>query len=130
LLGPLLLATPGLAGRPGHLSAASGEVRLGDRLYVVADDEPAIAVFELERKPLAAVAEAGESTYLDGEGVGSALGLLGADGVPMMEPLVGPYKIEGVSVAAARPDGVEVMLVADADDPSHPAPLPAASLSL
>ncbi len=33
--------------RPAHLSAASGLVRIGQRLYVVADDENALAVFDL-----------------------------------------------------------------------------------
>lgn len=33
--------------QPGHLSAASGLVRIGQRLYVVADDENALAVFDL-----------------------------------------------------------------------------------
>jgi hypothetical protein len=73
-----------------------------------------------------AVAEAGESTYLDGECVGAALGVLSAGGVERLEPLVEPYKIEGVSV----PGGEELMLVADADDPAAPAPLLAASLPL
>jgi hypothetical protein len=45
-LGPLLL-DPGShpRGQP-HLSAASGLVRMGDRLYVVADDEHHLAVFD------------------------------------------------------------------------------------
>jgi hypothetical protein len=275
-----------LAGPPGHLSAASGLVRLGDRLYVVADDEPAMAVFDIERRPLTgellpldeaelpsdhaerkaakpdleslclltddvlltlgsgaterrergwllplggepsevslgglyaglreeladlniegaavahgrlwlaqrgngrdgenalieldldevltglgeqraidpaalrtvsryelgevdgvpltfsdlcplpdgrlvfcAVAEAGESTYLDGECVGAALGILDAGRVARLEPLAEPYKIEGVSVASGR----DLLLVADADDRAAPAPLLAASLAL
>ena len=41
----LTLAAPSRAGRPAHVSAASGLVRAGDRLYVVADDENHLAVF-------------------------------------------------------------------------------------
>ena len=281
-----MLATPEGAGRPGHLSAASGVVRVGDRIYVVADDEPAVGVFDLERRPLvgelipleptemprdhaerkavkpdleslcllpdgtlftlgsgaterrergwllppdgepaevslgdlyatlradladlniegaavarerlwlaqrengrdgenalieldldealaglreqravdpsairglsrhelgdvegvpltfsdlcpvpdgrllfAAVAEAGESTYHDGECLGAALGMLDAGGVRRLERLAEPYKVEGVSVAS----GLDLLLVADADDPATAAPLLAASLPL
>jgi hypothetical protein len=281
LIGPLLLAAD-----PGHLSAASGAVRLGDKLYVVADDEPAIAVYDLDRQPLVgdlipldetelpadhaerkaakpdleslcllpdgtlftlgsgatdrrergwllppdgepcevslsrlhaalrkeladlniegaavargrlwlaqrgngkegenalieldldrtlaglgehraidpaavlgitrhelgeadgveltfsdlcplpdgrllfcAVAEAGESTYLDGECVGAALGVLDDGGISRLDPLAESYKIEGVSVAS----GSDLLLVADGDDRETPAPLLAASLSL
>ncbi|MBC7983294.1 MAG: hypothetical protein H7Y02_05495 [Candidatus Obscuribacterales bacterium] len=39
------LRTPPQAGRPAHLSAASGLVRAGDFLYVVADDENHLGVF-------------------------------------------------------------------------------------
>jgi hypothetical protein len=74
----------------------------------------------------AAVAEAGESTYHDGECVGAAVGLLEERGVRMLEPLAEPHKVEGVSVAA----GLDLLLVADADDPAVPAPLLAASLAL
>jgi hypothetical protein len=41
-----LSSEPGVEG-PGHLSAASGLVRIGQRLYVVADDENSLAVFDL-----------------------------------------------------------------------------------
>jgi hypothetical protein len=73
-----------------------------------------------------AVAEAGESTYLDGECVGAALGLLDAGGVKRLERLAEPHKVEGVSVAA----GLDLLLVADGDDPATAAPLLAASLAL
>ena len=39
------LEAPSAPGRPAHLSAASGLVRAGDRLYVVADDEHHLGVF-------------------------------------------------------------------------------------
>jgi hypothetical protein len=74
----------------------------------------------------AAVAEAVESTYHDGECVGSALGMLDDGRVRRVERLVEPYKVEGVSVAS----GLELMLVADGDNPDEPAPLLAASLAL
>jgi hypothetical protein len=73
-----------------------------------------------------AVAEAVESTYLDGECVGAGLGLLGPGGVERLDPLAEPYKIEGISLAVDE----ELLLVADADDPATPAPLLSASLPL
>jgi hypothetical protein len=80
-----------------------------------------------DRLIFCAVAEAGESTYLDGECVGAALGVLGDGGVQALEPLAEPYKVEGVSLAGA---GGELLLVADGDDPGDAAPLLAASLAL
>jgi hypothetical protein len=74
----------------------------------------------------AAVAEAVESTYHDGECVGSALGMLDGGRVRHLERLAEPYKVEGVSVAS----GLDLLLVADGDDPGEPAPLLAASLAL
>jgi hypothetical protein len=73
-----------------------------------------------------AVAEAGESTYLDGECLGAALGMLEAGGVQSLELLTEPHKIEGVSLARQ----VDLLLVGDADDPAEPAPLLAATISL
>jgi hypothetical protein len=74
----------------------------------------------------AAVAEAGESTYHDGECVGAALGVVDAGGVRRLDSLAEPYKVEGVSVRS----GLDLLLVADADDPAVAAPLLAASLAL
>jgi hypothetical protein len=74
----------------------------------------------------AAVAEAVESTYHDGDCVGAALGVLDAGAVRHLERLAEPYKVEGVSVAG----GLDLLLVADADDPAIPAPLLAASMAL
>jgi hypothetical protein len=74
----------------------------------------------------AAVAEAVESTYHDGECVGAALGVLDSTGVRRMEPLAEPHKVEGVSVAS----GPGLLLVADPDDRAVAAPLLAASLAL
>ena len=42
----LLASQPGVAA-PLHLSAASGLVRIGNRLYVVADDENSLGIFDL-----------------------------------------------------------------------------------
>ena len=74
----------------------------------------------------AAVAEAGESTYLDGECMGAALGVLDAGGVRRLDQLAEPYKVEGVSVGSR----LDLLLVADADDPAVAAPLLAASVAL
>ena len=78
------------------------------------------------RMVFSAVAEAGVSTFLDGECVGAALGLLDAGGVSRLEPLAEPYKVEGVSAAS----GIDLLLVADADEPGRPAPLLTASFPL
>jgi hypothetical protein len=43
----LLLAHDTSGAEPGHLSAASGLARVGERLYVIADDELALGVFDL-----------------------------------------------------------------------------------
>jgi hypothetical protein len=73
-----------------------------------------------------AVAEAGESTYLDGECLGAALGVLEAGGVQSLELLTEPHKIEGVSLARQ----LDLLLVGDGDDPATPAPLLAATIPL
>jgi len=46
LVKPLLMEVPSGPGRPAHVAAASGVVRMGRFLYVVADDEVQLAVFE------------------------------------------------------------------------------------
>jgi hypothetical protein len=46
LVKPLLMEAPSGPGRPAHVAAASGVVRMGRFLYVVADDELDLAVFE------------------------------------------------------------------------------------
>lgn len=59
----------------------------------------------------------------DGGYVGSALGVMGADGaIEFLEPVDLDVKLEGMT---ARIDGDEIvfMLVTDADDPSIPSPL-------
>jgi hypothetical protein len=82
------------------------------------------------RTVFAAVAEATESTYLDGACVGSAVGVLEADlQLCSLQILERPHKIEGVD---ARIDGpnIELLLVTDADDPARPAVLYAATMSI
>lgn len=44
----LTMSAPAADGRPAYLSAASGLVRVGELLYVVADDELALGVFPAE----------------------------------------------------------------------------------
>jgi len=73
------------------------------------------------RLAYAAAAEAGGSTYEDGETTGAAIGAL-VPGRPLAEPprrTTCPHKIEGIS---RRPDGT-LLLVADPDDPDVPSPL-------
>jgi hypothetical protein len=72
-----------------------------------------------------AVAEAGASTYHDGECVGSALGVLDpARGeVALLVHLPEPRKIEGAAVTAAVAGAIELLLVEDPDDETVPAPL-------
>ena len=46
-IGTLQLDAPSHPGRPAHLAAASGLVVRGERLYVVADDEVALGIFDM-----------------------------------------------------------------------------------
>ena len=48
LLRTLTLREPSRPGRPAHISAASGLARVGEHLYIVADDENHVAVFPAE----------------------------------------------------------------------------------
>lgn len=67
-----------------------------------------------------AAAEATDSSYLDGQCLGSVLGCFSADyAVAWQRPLAPVVKVEGLAFQA---DG-RLLLVADADDPSQPAPL-------
>ena len=71
-----------------------------------------------------AVAEAALSTYEDGPCVGAAVGILGG---PLLH-LDPPLKAEGVEVAATGPEGVDLLLVVDDDDPRTPAQLVSARI--
>ena len=75
----------------------------------------------------AAAAEAGGSTYDDGAVAGSVVGLLEDDQVRAVWRVAGRDKIEGLW-AQPRGAGVDLWLVADADDPGVRAPLYAARI--
>lgn len=75
-----------------------------------------------------AVAEDVKDTYQDGPVVAASIGIIDTQGrVAFMEPLEPLLKFEGIHASLER-GGVAVLLVADADDESHPAPLLAARL--
>ena len=75
-----------------------------------------------------AVAESGDDTYHDGACAGAAVGGLDAGGgIAWMLPLDPPAKVEGIEAHPAG-DGIEVLLVADPDDPGAAAPLLQAGL--
>jgi hypothetical protein len=77
-----------------------------------------------------AVAESGEDTYRDGNCAGAAIGLLERHGeVGWLRPLDPPAKVEGIE---AHPTGreIELLMVADPDDPAAPAPLLVARVSV
>ena len=78
------------------------------------------------RLVFSAVAEDAER---DGALIGAAIGLIGPDGeVERIEPLEPTAKVEGVE-AAFGADGIDLLLVADADDPDRASPLLAARLA-
>lgn len=77
-----------------------------------------------------AVAEGGEDTYRDGVCAGAAVGMLRPDGeLGWISPLDPPAKVEGIEADRAGMD-LDLLMVADPDDPGSPAPLLAARLSL
>ncbi|EAU69797.1 hypothetical protein STIAU_1546 [Stigmatella aurantiaca DW4/3-1] len=70
-----------------------------------------------------AAAEATQNAFLDGEVVGSALGVLSPEGKPLLlKHVTAKVKLEGVAAWPA-PGGIHLLLVSDADDPSVAAPL-------
>jgi hypothetical protein len=76
-----------------------------------------------------AVAENTDNAIDDGMCVGSAIGIINADGkVARMERIEPAYKVEGV-VASLRDQHIHVQLVTDGDDASKPAWLLSAVLS-
>lgn len=75
-----------------------------------------------------AVAEASEDAYADGGCAGAAVGVVGADGrLQTLRRLAEPLKVEGID-ARLRADGIDVVMVTDADDPDQPSWLVAARL--
>ena len=82
-----------------------------------------------DRVVFSAVAEAGEDTYLDGACVAAGVGVLDASGnLAAYEPVEPIWKVEGVEAHSGDGGGIELLLVADADDPAKPSPLLAATL--
>ena len=83
------------------------------------------------RMVFAAAAEDSQSTYHDGVCTGSAVGIADASGkVLALFPLEGAAKIEGIQVEHVANGRVQVLLVADGDDPHKPAPLMRTSFPL
>ncbi len=74
-----------------------------------------------------AAAEDCPDTYHDGTVVAAALGILDAErGVECIEPMEPVLKIEGVHASLENNGDIALLLVADADDETHSAPLLAA----
>lgn len=81
------------------------------------------------RLVFAAAAEDTCDPYLDGPCAGSAVGVLSPGAaVTRIEPLETAHKIEGVHARRVG-DRIDLLLVADADDPSIKSPLLAASIA-
>ena len=73
-------------------------------------------------------AEASGKDGGDGKIVGSALGILRPDGdIEYHEPVDEVVKVEGMD-ARLGDEGVEILIVMDADDPAHPSPLLGATI--
>lgn len=71
-----------------------------------------------------AVAEGGGSTYHDGGFAGAAIGVLSPGGeLESLEALEPGYKVEGLTATQIAGGRLELLLVADADDPAKPSPL-------
>lgn len=76
-----------------------------------------------------AIAEDTTDAIADGACVGSAIGIIDAEGtVTRLHPLHEGAKVEGVHAAAVG-DRIELLLVTDADDPAIPARLLSATLT-
>ena len=75
-----------------------------------------------------AVAEAGDDTFHDGHCAGAGIGVIEPDGAlgrfAQLEPAA---KVEGVE-ASPGGEAIDLLMVADADDPGRPSPLLAARL--
>jgi hypothetical protein len=71
---------------------------------------------------VSAAAEDTPNAVDDGPVVGSALALLGDDGVlatvALPHSASGAYKVEGLAVRGTTPDGLRLLAVTDADDPA------------
>ena len=70
-----------------------------------------------------AAAENTDNSYLDGECVGAAIGLIDAQRqLRWLRPVLPVYKLEGIS-AQQVDDQLQIYLVSDADNPDIPAQL-------
>lgn len=77
-----------------------------------------------------AVAENTNDSYNDGACLGAVIGVSSAAGkIKYCEQLASPWKVEGIS-ATERDNGIDLLLVTDADDESIPAALLSASLPI
>jgi hypothetical protein len=98
--------------------------RIGQVPYSVTD----AAALPDGRTVITAVAEDTENAYADGACLGSMIGIVGRDmQVIRTWPLDRPYKVEGVS-AKISGTRIDLLLVADADDPAVAASLYAATI--
>jgi len=80
------------------------------------------------RMAFSAVAEDSGDAINDGPSVGSVIGVMEPDGeVSASVPLDRPLKVEGV-LAELAGEGLDLLLVTDADDPATPSPLIAARM--
>jgi hypothetical protein len=130
-------------GVPSFVAAASGLVRIGRRLHVIADDVLYLASFLDESVDLgsiddvmlgwtdadvlgdqlivSAAAERTDNAIDDGACRGSAIALIDWNGrVVQQHPLDGMHKVEGIA-ATARNGIIHLDLVTDNDDPASPA---------
>ena len=83
------------------------------------------------RLAFSAAAEAGASTYHDGPCVGAAVGVVDPGSEPArLVALSEPWKVEGLDVTRASEGTLELLLVADPDDPDRPSPVFAARAPL
>jgi hypothetical protein len=118
---PLLRAVDGGASLPTEVSSIR-HYALGTLRGIPLSFTDA-TLLEPNRILFSASAEDTHDTVADGPCTGAVLGVLEADGnVSWLAPLDGSWKVEGVH-AERHGDGYEVLLVADGDDRTRPAPL-------
>ena len=120
-----LAVVEGRAGRTAPRSRTSYRLGLIDGVPLGFTDGAALPD---GRWVFTAVAEASDDAYADGGCVGAAVGVVGADGrLQWLRRLAEPLKVEGID-ARLRADGIDVVMVTDADDPDEPSWLVAARL--
>jgi len=117
------------AGRPLSPDAVRG-VKTYDlgKLHDVDLSFSDLSPIEDGRLAFSSSAEASGKDGGDGKIVGSALGILRPGGdIEYHEPVNEVVKVEGVD-ARLGDEGVEILIVMDADDPAHPSPLLGATI--